>query len=212
MSLLDIVEAVGEGTHKELIPGMTGSFNVTIGDAVAGFYGSRHTHIFGGEIKLVCDPEDLLMGKIAHYLPLTSALLAGIGGNATFVYAQNTTMIYGGPKFDVRRAPSISKSSDFGKLTALGSEGRSTATSILSLSAVRHLRASNLDDRAKKILSFTDNRQDASLQAGHFNDFVMVTQLRGALYRAMVAAGDKGLRWKRLGEEVVAAMGLSPHE
>ncbi|MEK8170893.1 hypothetical protein NKH77_19045 [Streptomyces sp. M19] len=59
------------------------------------------------------------------------------------------------------------------------------------------------------MLTFVDNRQDASLQSGHFNDFVMVTQLRGALYRAMVAAGDKGLRWKRLGEDVVAAMGLS---
>src|SRR5205823_4807849 len=32
------------------------------------------------------------------------------------------------------------QSSDFGKLTALGSEGRSTATTILSLSAVRHMR------------------------------------------------------------------------
>lgn len=113
MSLLDIVEAVGEGTHKEIIPGMKGSFNVTIGDAVSGFYGSRHTHIFGADIKLVCDPEDLLMGKVAHYLPLTSALLAGIGGNATFVYAQNTNMIYGGPKTDIRRAPSVSKNSDF---------------------------------------------------------------------------------------------------
>ena len=29
-----------------------------------------------------------------------------------------------------------------------------------------------------------------SLQAGHFNDFVQVTQLRGALYRAAVDAGD----------------------
>ena len=38
---------------------------------------------------------------------------------------------------------------------------------------------------ARKLLAFVDNRQDAALQAGHFNDFVQVTQLRGALYRAL---------------------------
>ena len=43
-----------------------------------------------------------------------------------------------------------------------------------------------LDQKARKLLTFVDNRQDASLQAGHFNDFVQVTQLRGALYRALV--------------------------
>ena len=73
------------------------------------------------------------------------------------------------------------QSSDFGKLSALGSEGRSTATTILSLSAIRGLAASDLDPHARKLLSFTDNRQDASLQAGHFNDFVEVGLLRGAL-------------------------------
>jgi very-short-patch-repair endonuclease len=98
--------------------------------------------------------------------------------------------------------------SDFGKLTALGSEGRSTATSILSLSVVRHLRASNLDDRAKKILSFTDNRQDASLQAGHFNDFVEVGLLRGALHAATEQAGADGLRHEVLTQRVFDALKL----
>ena len=37
-------------------------------------------------------------------------------------------------------------------------------------------------------MSFTDNRQDASLQAGHFNDFVEVTMLRSALWRAVSAS------------------------
>ncbi|MFE1961398.1 DEAD/DEAH box helicase [Streptomyces sp. NPDC059479] len=107
------------------------------------------------------------------------------------------------------------KERDFAKLMTLDQEGRSTATSVVSASIVRHLKSlpeSELGMDARKLLTFVDNRQDASLQSGHFNDFVMVTQLRGALYRAMAAAGDKGLRWKRLGEEVVAAMGLSRHE
>ncbi|MET7309249.1 DEAD/DEAH box helicase [Streptomyces sp. NPDC005571] len=104
---------------------------------------------------------------------------------------------------------------DFAKLMTLDQEGRSTATSVVSASIVRHLKSvpeEDLGPDARKLLTFVDNRQDASLQAGHFNDFVMVTQLRGALYRAMVEAGESGLRWKRLGEEVVAAMGLSRHE
>ena len=40
---------------------------------------------------------------------------------------------------------------------------------------------------ARKLLTFVDNRQDASLQAGHFNDFVQVAQLRGAVSRAVAA-------------------------
>jgi len=52
------------------------------------------------------------------------------------------------------------QSSDFGKLTSLGSEGRSTATTILSLSAIRRLRADpSLPAKAKKLLSFTDIRR-----------------------------------------------------
>ena len=98
--------------------------------------------------------------------------------------------------------------SDFGKLTALGSEGRSTATTILSLSAVRHLRASGLAPEAHKLLSFTDNRQDASLQAGHFNDFVEVGVLRGALRAAVQAAGPNGLRHDDLTQRVFDQLNL----
>ena len=61
-------------------------------------------------------------------------------------------------------------STDFGKLATLTSEGRSTATTVLGLTAIRSLRREeSLPPRARKLLSFTDNRQDASLQAGHFN-------------------------------------------
>jgi very-short-patch-repair endonuclease/superfamily II DNA or RNA helicase len=35
------------------------------------------------------------------------------------------------------------------------------------------------------LLGFTDNRQDASLQAGHFNDFIQILLLRGALLAAV---------------------------
>ncbi|HOX44531.1 MAG TPA: DEAD/DEAH box helicase [Myxococcota bacterium] len=99
--------------------------------------------------------------------------------------------------------------SDFGKLSSLGSEGRSTATTILSLSAVRQLRAiSSLPKKARKLLSFTDNRQDASLQAGHFNDFVEIGLLRSALYKACATAGKEGLRHEDLPQQLFTALNL----
>ncbi|MCC6623564.1 MAG: DEAD/DEAH box helicase [Deltaproteobacteria bacterium] len=85
--------------------------------------------------------------------------------------------------------------SDFGKLATLGSEGRSTATTITSLGLLRELRdpRQGMPDHAKKLLAFTDNRQDASLQAGHFNDFVAQGLVRGATSRALREAGPGGL-------------------
>ena len=57
-----------------------------------------------------------------------------------------------------------------------------------------------------KLLTFTDNRQDASLQAGHFNDFVQTVVLRSALYRALEERGE--LRFDTVAFEVVERMGL----
>ena len=75
--------------------------------------------------------------------------------------------------------------SDMGKLSGLSSEGRSSATTVLALSSLRHLIGTDLDNQTKKFLAFTDNRQDASLQAGHFNDFIQILLLRGALLAAI---------------------------
>ena len=98
--------------------------------------------------------------------------------------------------------------SDFGKLTALGTEGRSTATTILSLATIRHLRKeATLDPRARKLLSFTDNRQDASLQAGHFNDFVEIGLLRSALLKAC-SANAGGLSHEVFTQKVFDAIAL----
>ncbi|WP_327417170.1 protein kinase domain-containing protein [Streptomyces sp. NBC_01233] len=104
---------------------------------------------------------------------------------------------------------------DFAKLATLDQEGRSSATSLISASIVKSLRAvpeESLGKEARKLLTFVDNRQDASLQAGHFNDFAQVTQLRGALYQAAVRAGEEGLQHDELAEAVTEVMGLSPRE
>ena len=98
---------------------------------------------------------------------------------------------------------------DFAKLSTLTSEGRSTATTVLSLSAIKYLRdETSLQERARKLLSFTDNRQDASLQAGHFNDFIEIGILRSAIYRAALQAGDSGLRHEELTGRVFDALDL----
>ncbi|EIV91778.1 helicase family protein with metal-binding cysteine cluster [Frankia sp. QA3] len=98
---------------------------------------------------------------------------------------------------------------DFAKLSSLGSEGRSSATTVLSSSLLRALHGQDgLADDARKLLAFTDNRQDASLQAGHFNDFVQVSLVRAALHQACVAAGPDGLTHEELARAVVRALAL----
>lgn len=95
------------------------------------------------------------------------------------------------------------------KLTTLGTGGRSTATSILTLSAVRALKEDDdLPDDARKVLSFTDNRQDASLQAGHFNDLVQMGLLRSALLRAVRHAGAAGIAHDEITQRVFDALSL----
>lgn len=79
---------------------------------------------------------------------------------------------------------------DFRKLARLSSEGRSTATTLLSVTTVDAMRRTDLPDNAQKLLSFTDNRQDASLQAGHFNDFTSVALLRSATASALTSQAD----------------------
>ncbi|HUZ26546.1 MAG TPA: DEAD/DEAH box helicase [Streptosporangiaceae bacterium] len=102
------------------------------------------------------------------------------------------------------------RGNDFAKLAKLSTEGRSSAMSLITASVVRTLRSRNgdLDPRAKKLLAFVDNRQDASLQSGHFNDFVQVTQLRGALFRAL-AHSPAGLTDEIVAQRVTDALGLT---
>ncbi|MUN36464.1 DEAD/DEAH box helicase [Actinomadura litoris] len=99
---------------------------------------------------------------------------------------------------------------DFAKLASYAAEGRSSAVSVISSSIVRSLRTQEgLSDEAKKLLTFVDNRQDASLQAGFLNDFVQVTQVRGALFRAALAAGERGLTHEGVAQAVEDALGLA---
>jgi hypothetical protein len=104
------------------------------------------------------------------------------------------------------------RQADFAKLARLSSEGRSTATTLLTLSTIVQMRTDpSLEDEARKLLSFTDNRQDASLQAGHFNDFVATALLRAAIYRA-VASNSEGHDYTNIARATVAQLGVEPRD
>jgi superfamily II DNA or RNA helicase/very-short-patch-repair endonuclease len=102
-----------------------------------------------------------------------------------------------------------SQRSERAKLTTLGVDNRSTATTILAVRSLIELQGDrDLRPEARKLLSFTDNRQDASLQAGHFNDFAQVALLRSALHKATLDKGAIGLNHGELSRCVFDAMQL----
>ena len=103
------------------------------------------------------------------------------------------------------------RGSEFRKLCGLNSEGRSSATTTLSLAVLRQLLsfpADEIPDNARKLLAFSDNRQDASLQAGHFNDFVRVLQLRAGLVAALRARPEQELSLETLALDTEKALRL----
>lgn len=96
------------------------------------------------------------------------------------------------------------------KLAGLSAEGRSSATTLLASSILRWMNGQEaMPEVRRKLLGFTDNRQDAALQAGHFNDFLFVTLLRAATLAAIRAAGPDGLAQEDFGRRVAASLGFA---
>lgn len=97
------------------------------------------------------------------------------------------------------------------KLAGLSGEGRSSATTHLVSTALEWMNgdASGVPPEKRKLLGFTDNRQDAALQAGHFNDYLFVSLLRGAILRAVIDAGSDGIAEDEFGLRVVKALGFT---
>lgn len=94
------------------------------------------------------------------------------------------------------------------KLTTLGNEGRSTSTTITSFILLSQLAGAGVPIQDQKLLSFTDNRQDAALQAGHFNDFIRIIRIRSAIYWALKDAPDHTLLSTQLGREIRESLKL----
>ena len=97
---------------------------------------------------------------------------------------------------------------EFRKLSSLSQTGRSTAATIAVNAGVSGMLAQGVAPADAKVLSFTDNRQDASLQAGHLNDFVQTAQIRAGLVAALARRPE--LRFEEIGDAIFAALGLEP--
>lgn len=100
---------------------------------------------------------------------------------------------------------------DINRLAGLTAEGRSSATTMLVASVLRWMNGdlAGVPDDKRKLLGFTDNRQEAALQAGHFNDFIFVSLLRAAFLRALADCGSVGVSEDRLGEAMQRALGFT---
>src|ERR1019366_10123922 len=87
---------------------------------------------------------------------------------------------------------------------------RASATTLLVSSPVAWMNtnAGSLPPHSRKLLGFTDNRQDAALQAGHFNDFLFVVLLRAAILAAVRKADKTGLTDDEFGRRVQATLGF----
>lgn len=105
-----------------------------------------------------------------------------------------------------------SQARDINKLAGLSAEGRSSATTLITSSVLAWMEAQGVPTEAhrRKLLGFTDNRQDAALQSGHFNDFIFVTLLRGAMLRAVRTASEDGLPPEEFGNALRKALGFDP--
>jgi ATP-dependent helicase YprA (DUF1998 family) len=104
----------------------------------------------------------------------------------------------------------VTSARDRTRLASLSAEGRSSATTVLVSTALRwmHGEQSNIPSHTRKLLGFTDNRQDAALQSGHFNDFLFVSLIRAGFLGALYAAGPDGLRSDQLGAGQQRALGF----
>lgn len=85
------------------------------------------------------------------------------------------------------------KPREFNKLFTFGAVGRSTGTDILVSNIL-----SKLDANERKIIAFSDNRQDTALQSAHLNNLQKRLHFRRGVYNALIQGGfvegsEKGL-------------------
>lgn len=100
---------------------------------------------------------------------------------------------------------------DTNRLAGISGESRSTATTIITLEALRLMFAEQPavgKDDFRKLLGFADNRQDCALQSGHFNEFVLLTTLRSALLKALEESPD-GIGAEEIADRVFKALSFN---
>jgi len=124
-------------------------------------------------------PKEIYVSRDGSYSDSVNA-----GEKAWFIAAP---LIYDPTCGLIYQEPKLSEKS---KLISLGNEGRSTSTTLITLQTLLALYKHGKLIKEQKLLSFTDNRQDASLQAGHFNDFIQVVHLRSAIEKVLKASEE----------------------
>jgi len=75
--------------------------------------------------------------------------------------------------------------SEFSKIFLLNSVGRATGTDVIVAASIN-----SSPDREKKVIGFTDNRQDAAFQAGHMDSWYNQIYFRRALYNVLKEQED----------------------
>lgn len=120
----------------------------------------------------------------------------------------------GGFRFCLSCGQSHSSGRDWTRLGSLSAEGRSSATTTLTLSALRYLLGADngLADEARKLLGFTDNRQDAALQSGHFNDFIQTLLVRAGILAALEQHNGQVLTDRDLAQHIFNALGFNSND
>ena len=133
----------------------------------------------------IIDTKDFLLPKAMYVSKDGSFSDSPSGGEkawfmpAPLIYDPTCGLIYLEPKL-----------SEKSKLISLGAEGRSTSTTLITLQTLLALYKHRKVLKEQKLMSFTDNRQDASLQAGHFNDFIQVVHLRSAIEKVLTVSEE----------------------
>lgn len=103
------------------------------------------------------------------------------------------------------------RTQEWSKLSKIGGEGRSTATTILSYESIMNMDKAAVSMGDRKVMTFVDARQDAALQAGHFNDFVKVSRIRNAIWKAL-SNSPLPIDSSNIGRLTFEALNLQPFE
>lgn len=118
------------------------------------------------------------MGNLSDNPDLFESAIEGVYVPCPLKYDPTAKAIYSG------------SSKEWSKLAKIGSEGRSTATTVLSYENILEMVAAGVNASDRKLMTFVDARQDAALQAGHFNDFIRIGKIRAAIWNAVKEASE----------------------
>lgn len=125
-------------------------------------------------------PRSIYFSQDGHYTNETplpgSGYMEGLFISAPMAFDPSSRAVYKG------------KQSEWSKLAKIGGEGRSTATTVLSYENIMRMAEAGIEQKDRKVMTFVDARQDAALQAGHFNDFIRIGKIRSAIWKAIKEA------------------------